>query len=79
MSKEFFVDRDLYRTIKNMDRSGLSALLRKVYIMGQEDAVKNLEANKINIEKIRAEMSEIKGIGEMRSKQIMDIISKNIL
>lgn len=78
MSKEFFVDRDLYRTIKNMDRSGLSTLLRKVYIMGQEDAVKNLEANKINIEKIRAEISEIKGIGEMRSKQIMDIISKNI-
>lgn len=78
MSKEFFVDRDLYRTIKNMDRSGLSTLLRKVYIMGQEDAIKNLEENKINIEKIHAEISEIKGIGEMRSKQIMDIISKNI-
>lgn len=78
MSKEFFVDRDLYRTIKNMDRSGLSTLLRKVYIMGQEDAVKSFEENKINIEKIRAEISEIKGIGEMRSKQIMDIISKNI-
>lgn len=78
MSKEFFVDRDLYRTIKNMDRSGLSTLLRKVYIMGQEDAIKSLEENKINIEKIHAEISEIKGIGEMRSKQIMDIISKNI-
>lgn len=78
MSKEFFVDRDLYRTIKNMDRSGLSTLLRKVYIMGQEDAIKSLEAKKINIEKIHTEISEIKGIGEMRSKQIMDIISKNI-
>lgn len=78
MSKEFFVGRDLYRTIKNMDRSELSTLLRKVYIMGQEDAIKNLEENKINIEKIHAEISEIKGIGEMRSKQIMDIISKNI-
>lgn len=78
MSKEFFVGRDLYRTIKNMDRSELSTLLRKVYIMGQEDAIKNLEENKINIEKIHAEISEIKGIGEMRSKQIMDIILKNI-
>lgn len=78
MPKEFFVDRDLYRTIKNMDRNGLSALIRKIYIMGQEDAIKKLEENKINIEKIRAEISDIKGIGEMRLKQIMDIISKNI-
>lgn len=78
MSKEFFVDRDLYRTIKNMDRNGLSALIRKIYIMGQEDAIKNFESNKIDLEQIRAEISEIKGIGEMRSKQIMDIISKNI-
>ena len=78
MSKEFFVGRDLYRTIKNMDRNELSALIRKIYIMGQEDAIKNLEENKINIEKIHTEISKIKGIGEMRSKQIMDIISKNI-
>lgn len=78
MSKEFFVDRDLYRTIKNMDRNGLSALIRKIYIMGQEDAIKNFESNKIDLEQIRAEISEIKGIGEIRSKQIIDIISKNI-
>lgn len=78
MSKEFFVGRDLYRTIKNMDRNELSALIRKIYIMGQEDAIKSLEENKINIEKIHTEISEIKGIGEMRSKQIIDIISKNI-
>lgn len=76
MSKEFFVDRDLYRTIKSMDRNGLSALIRKIYIMGQEDAVKKF--SEINLEQMRAEISEIKGIGEKRSAQIMDIISKNI-
>lgn len=76
MSKEFFVDRDLYRTIKSMDRNGLSALIRKIYIMSQEDAVKKF--SEINLEQIRAEISEIKGIGEKRSAQIMDIISKNI-
>lgn len=76
MSKEFFVDRDLYRTIKSMNRNGLSALIRKIYIMGQEDAVKKF--SEINLEQIRAEISEIKGIGEKRSAQIMDIISKNI-
>ncbi len=72
MSKEFFVDRDLYRTIKSMNRNGLSALIRKIYIMGQEDAVKKF--SEIDLEQIR----EIKGIGEKRSAQIMDIISKNI-
>lgn len=77
MSKDFFVDRDLYRTIKSMDRNGLSALIRKIYIMGQEDAIKKF--SEINLEQIRAEISEIKGIGETRSKQIIDIISKNIL
>ncbi len=76
MSKEFFVDRDLYRTIKSMNRNGLSALIRKIYIMGQEDAVKKF--SEIDLEQIRAEISEIKGIGEKRSAQIMDIISKNI-
>lgn len=76
MSKEFFVDRDLYRTIKSMDRNGLSALIRKIYIMGQEDAVKKF--SEINLEQMRAEISEIKGIGEKRSARIMDIISKNI-
>ncbi len=76
MSKEFFVDRDLYRTIKSMNRNGLSALIRKIYIMGQEDAVKKF--SEIDLEQIRAEISEIKGIGEKRSAQIMDIISTNI-
>lgn len=76
MSKEFFVDRDLYRKIKSMDRNGLSALILKIYIMGQEDAVKKF--SEINLEQIRAEISEIKGIGEKRSARIMDIILKNI-
>ncbi len=76
MSKEFFVDRDLYRKIKSMDRNGLSALIRKIYIMGQEDAVKKF--SEINLEQMRAEISEIKEIGEKRSARIMDIILKNI-
>ncbi len=76
MSNDFIVDRDLYRTIKSMNRNGLSALILKIYIMGQEDAVKKF--SEIDLEQIRAEISEIKGIGEKRSAQIMDIISKNI-
>lgn len=77
MSKDFFVDRELYRTIKSMSKNELSALIRKIYIMGQEDAVKKIYET--SFEKIRAEISAIKGIGEKRSAQIMGIISKNIL
>lgn len=78
MSESNLLDRELYRKIKNMNKSELNNFINNVYNTGKEDALSEVEIAKINIEQIRIEISEIKGIGETRLNQIMDIISKNI-
>lgn len=78
MSENVLLDRNLYRTIKNMNKSELNQFIHNVYNTGKEDALNEVEITEINIEKIRTEISEIKGIGVTRLNQIMDIISKNI-
>lgn len=78
MSENNLLDRELYRKIKNMNKSELNNFINNVYNTGKEDALSEVEVTEINIEKIRTEISEIKGIGETRLNQIMDIISKNI-
>lgn len=78
MADELLLDRTLYRTIKNMDKTELNGFIHNVYNTGKEDALKEIEVTEINLEKIRTEIGEIKGIGETRLNQIMDIISKNI-
>lgn len=78
MSENVLLDRNLYRTIKNMNKSELNQFINNVYNTGKENALNEAKVTKINIEQIRTEISEIKGIGETRLNQIMDIISKNI-
>lgn len=78
MADEILLDRNLYRTIKNMNKSELNAFIHNVYNTGKEDALKEIEVTETNIEQIRTEISEIKGIGETRLNRIMNIISKNV-
>lgn len=78
MSEKMLLDRDLYRKIKKMDKNELNAFVHNVYNTGKEDALSEIEVTEINIEQIRTEISQIKGIGETRLNQIMDIITKNI-
>lgn len=72
------LDRNLYRQIKSMDKNELSQTLNNIYEMGKEDAMKGIEAVDINIDKIRSEIGAIKGIGETRLNQIMEIIASNL-
>ena len=74
MSENVLLDRSLYRTIKNMNKSELNQFIHNVYDTGKGDAISEIEVTEINIEKIHTEISEIKGIGETRSNKIMDII-----
>lgn len=78
MSEDILIDRNLYRKIKNMNKSELNQFIHNVYNTGKKDALSEIEVTEINIEKIRTEISEINGIGETRLNKIMDIISKNI-
>lgn len=72
------LDRNLYRQIKSMDKNELSQTLNNIYEMGKEDAMKGIEAVDINMDKIRYEIGAIKGIGETRLNQIMEIIASNL-
>lgn len=78
MADDMLLDRKIFRDIKKMDRKALNNFINNVYNTGKADAIKEIKAVELNIEQIRTEISEIKGIGETRLNQIMDIISKNI-
>lgn len=77
MEKEL-LNRNLYRQIKSMDKNELSRTLNNIYEMGKEDALKGIEAVDIDMDKLRSQIGAIKGIGETRLNQIMEIIAVNL-
>lgn len=77
MEKEL-LNRNLYRQIKSMDKNELSRTLNNIYEMGKEDAMKGIEAVDIDMDKLRSQIGAIKGIGETRLNQIMEIIAVNL-
>ncbi|MGN1100871.1 MAG: hypothetical protein ACI4RG_01675 [Huintestinicola sp.] len=77
MEKEL-LNRNLYRQIKSMDKNELGRTLNNIYEMGKEDAMKGIEAIDIDMDKLRSQIGEIKGIGGIRLNQIMEIISEHL-
>ena len=61
-----------------MDKNELSRTLNNIYEMGKEDALKGIEAVDIDMDKLRSQIGAIKGIGETRLNQIMEIISEHL-
>lgn len=77
MEKEL-LNRSLYRQIKSMDKNELSRTLNNIYEMGKEDAMKGIEAIDIDMDKLRSQIGAVKGIGETRLNQIMEIIAEHL-
>lgn len=77
MDKNNLLPRDLYRQIKSMNRAEMEKTLHQVYDMGAEDALKHAVVD-LDMDKVRAEIGAISGIGEKRLEQIMEIIQSNI-
>ena len=77
MEKEL-LNRNLYRQIKSMDKNELSRTLNNIYEMGKEDAMKGIEAVDIDMDRLRSQIGAIKGIGETRLNQIMEIIADHL-
>ncbi len=69
--------RDLYRKIKAMDRASMERTMNNVYEMGAKDALENAVID-LDMDKLRAELGTVSGIGEKRLEKIMEIIQKNI-
>lgn len=74
MQGDFLLDRALYKTIKNMNKERMSDFLNEVYNMG----VKDTAADSVNMDTLREKIGSIKGIGESRLNEIMDVIIQEI-
>lgn len=72
------LDRNLYRQIKSMDKDTMTRTLANIYQMGKDDAMQGIDAVDIDLDKMRSEIGAVKGIGEARLKQIMEIIKDNL-
>ena len=69
MADSLKLDRELYRKIKNMDKTEMAGFLERIYAMGAED-------NTVDIELLRERIGQVKGIGEARLNEIMGIIEE---
>lgn len=66
--------RDLYRQIKSKSREEMDIFIQNVYKSGFRDA----GAKSIDFDKLKEDISHIKGIGESRLEEIMKVIEKNM-
>ena len=77
MPKANLLTRDLYRSIKSMNRETMEKTINNIYDMGAKDALENAVID-LDIGKIRTEIGAVSGIGDKRLEQIMEIIQRNI-
>ena len=77
MPKANLLTRDLYRSIKSMNRETMEKTINNIYDMGAKDALENAVID-LDMGKLAAEIGTINGIGEKRLEQIMEIIQRNI-
>ena len=70
MSQKYSLDRETYRAVKKMDRAQMEQMLTNVYVSGKND----VESACIDFDELRTAISQIKGIGESRLNEIMDVI-----
>ncbi|MBR5090061.1 MAG: hypothetical protein IK093_11605 [Ruminiclostridium sp.] len=78
MPKANLLTRDLYRSIKAMNRETMEKTINNIYDMGAKDALENAVID-LDVDKIKTEIGAISGIGEKRLEQIMEIIQRNIV
>ena len=65
MAEQQLFDRALYKKVKGMDRAAMEQTFKNMYQIGYDAALKE-GAVDLDTEKLRAEIGQIKGIGENR-------------
>lgn len=77
MAEQQLLDRALYKKVKGMDRVAMEQTFKNMYQIGYDAALKEGTVE-LNTDKLRAEISQIKGIGENRLNEIMAVIENNL-
>lgn len=82
------LDRNLYRTIKKMDRTTLEGLLSDLFERGRKkgiaeagvivDETASDDDSTLDLRAVESEIKAIRGIGEKRAKEIMKIFEKHL-
>jgi len=78
MNDKITLDRATYKRIKSFDRNQMQKFISDIY----DDAAGNTAENgtvSFDMDKVRKEIGEIKGIGENRLNEIMAIIEANLV
>jgi len=72
MPKEPMIDRDTYRTIKKMSREELQA-----FLIRHADGLRE-DAPTLDLRELEKDIKGVKGIGEKRAEEIMQIIERHL-
>ncbi len=74
MPNKPLLDRALYKKIKAMDRETMDNFIQNIYQTGKDD----VHTTEVDFDKLREDISKIKGIGESRLNEIMAVIESHI-
>lgn len=77
MGDKLTLSRETYKMIKNMDRERMQNFLADICERVEEETRGGVEVT-LDMDKLRRELGEIKGIGESRLNEIMAVIEKNL-
>ena len=72
-NNQFIISRELYKKIKGMNREQMQVFATEIYL----DGVKSVDTMNIDFDKLREDIGAIKGIGESRLNEIMDVIKQH--
>ena len=82
------LDRNLYRTIKKMDRNTLEGLLNDLFERGRKKGLAEAgvivdetafdDDSTLDLRAVESEIKAIRGIGEKRAEEIMMIFEKHL-
>ena len=72
-NNQIIISRELYKKIKGMNREQIQVFATQIYV----DGINSVETANIDLDKLREDIGAIKGIGESRLNEIMDVIRKH--
>ena len=75
MAQESVLGRATYKKIRGMSREEMQNFLTNYYHNIMEDA----PTYSVDLKELRAELSNIKGVGEKRLDEIMSVIEKHLV
>lgn len=77
MENKFLLDRALYKRIKGFDKNRMQQFIEEIYNCAAKE-VQGGESVTLDMQELRSELGQIKGIGENRLNEIMAVIEKHL-